>query len=204
MRPDGSIACAYHGFMDEATLIERCRRRDRTAQRMLYEQHVERVYALAWRMLANEHDARDLTQDVFVRAFEAIAQFEGRSSIATWLYRMTVNFANMRRRRRGLEMNHDDRLRAEDARTDSGPTADRVDIEQTLSRLTDEHRTILVLKYQQGLDYAQIAEVLDLPAGTIASRLNRARREFRRVFEGKSAVKEEETAARVHPTISKG
>ena len=92
--------------MTERELVELCRRGDRQAQRALYDQTAEAIYRLALRMTRNADDAFDVAQDTYVRAFTRIEQFDGRSSLATWLHRIAVNEALQLLRRRKNEQHH--------------------------------------------------------------------------------------------------
>ncbi len=152
---------------------------------MLYERFVGQVYGLALRLTGNEHDALDVTHDAFVRAFAAIGSFDGRSKVGTWLYRITVNEARQRWRRQQTRQRHLEKLAERQPASTTDDASDPFDAEAVrlaLDALSDDHRTILVLRYQQGLSYHEIAQVLGLPPGTIASRLNRARQALRAVL----------------------
>lgn len=185
--------------MDEASLVQACRRRDRTAQRALYERHIDRVYCLALRLTRNEQDAFDVAQEAFLRAFANICSFDQRSSLGTWLYRIVTNEALQLLRRRRIEQRHITEVghRCREAETDG---SHHLEVEDALDRLSDEHRAVLVLKYYQSLSYDEIAAVLELTAGTVASRLNRARSELRRVLAGISSGSVEESGVARHPT----
>ena len=186
--------------MDETALIERCRARDREAQRELYEEYSRRIYNLALRMTRNADDAFEIAQDTFVRVFERIDSFDRRSQFGTWLHRIATNEALQLLRRRKIRQKHL-RLFTETrpVHTDENPATDYQDLEEALARLTDEARAILLLRYQEGLDYAAIAEVFDCRPGTVASRLSRARAELRRNLDDSGATTEEK-ALREHPT----
>jgi RNA polymerase sigma-70 factor, ECF subfamily len=160
----------------EKTIIQGCREGDREAQRELYELTCDRIYSLLLRMTRSEQDAFDLAQDTYVRVFERIHQFTGASGLATWVYRIAVNEGLQflrRRRRRGSTL-----LERQELLVPTAGEADadgRLDVGMAVDRLPELERTLITLKYFEGLDYAQMAEVLDRPAGTIASGLNRAR-----------------------------
>lgn len=187
--------------MDEAELVRGCRDGDRAAQHALYERHVGRIYRLALRLSGNEQDAFDLTQDTFVRTFQRLESFDGRCRLGTWLYRVAVNEWLQRLRRRRVEQSHLRALAAEQAAAGESP-ADRhaFDVDAALAGISDEHRVILLLRYHENLTYDEIAEILDVPAGTVASRLNRARTELRSALDCQGGRGAEETAARKHPT----
>lgn len=165
--------------------MERCRNADREAQRQLYEQTSARIYRLLLRMTGSEDAAFDLSQDTFVRAFSRIEQFNGESSLATWLYRIAVNEAlQFLRRKAPLQLD----AQLENSFPNSDIAHDRVvaalDLDKALEQLDPLDRTILLLRYQDDLDYRVIAAVMGCPAGTVASRLNRARQRIRELLAG--------------------
>lgn len=185
--------------MEESLLIRACCDNDRNAQRELYELHVERIYRLVLRLLRSEQDAFDVTQDTFIRVFDKIGSFDQRSSLSTWLYRIATNEALQLLRRRAIEQKHLGVIR--DQLNETTPARnERLELEEAMGLLSDSHRAILVLRYQQGLSYEQLALVLGLNPGTVASRLNRARTELRRALEGNREAPLEETRPATHPT----
>ncbi|MFQ5424397.1 MAG: RNA polymerase sigma factor [Phycisphaerae bacterium] len=169
--------------MDLNELVERCREGDRDAQRALYDATVERIYRVLLRLTGSTDDAFDLTQDTYVRAFTRLGRFDGRSSFATWLYRVAVNeglqFLRRRRKRR-------EKLAAmskpEAGAAEADHAATRLDVGDALSQLAETDRAMLLLRYQEGLDYRAIAEVVGCAEGTVASRLNRARLRLRELL----------------------
>ena len=185
--------------MDEVDLIEGCSRGDRSAQHELYNRFGERIHRLTLRLTGNAQDAFDLTQDTFVRAFQRISSFDGRSGIGTWLYRIATNEALQLFRKWGTEQRHLKVLAEQRATATpkNQPTA-RQEVEDALARLSEPRRAILILKYQEGLSYDEIAEVLEIAPGTVASRMNRARAELRAILSGGPAPSEE-TAEQPHP-----
>ena len=165
----------------ESAILEGCRGGNQEAQRQLYERYVGRTYRCALRLTCDSQDAFDVTQETFVRAFTQIRSFAGRSSIGTWLYRITTNEALQLARRRKLEKDQiSNFVRANCAPEEN--LSSRCDMEDALSKISLQNRTILVLKYVEGLSYEEIAHVLEYPMGTVASRLNRAREELRDVL----------------------
>jgi len=186
----------------EDQLIAGCRRNEREAQRELYARTSERIYRLLLRLTHDPQTAADLLQETYIRAFEHIDSFQGASSLSTWVYRIAVNEAGQHFRRRGRY----ERMLREDAprpgEADEGGQAAagaRLDVREALTRLPEEERTLIVLKYFEGLDYARMAEVLDKPAGTVASGLNRARRMLQDLLEDQSAESREDAPGRRHP-----
>lgn len=178
--------------MDERSCVEAAQRGDRQAMRQLYDRHVVRIFPLMLRMTGRHHDALDLTQETFVRAFERLSAFDGRSSFGTWLYRIAVNEALQWFRKNRTRQHHIAAAREGVPTVEPGDgIRRRVEMEDALQQLTPDHRAVLLLKYQEGLDYANIAAVLGCEPGTVASRLNRARAELRSILEGGSPGGEE-------------
>lgn len=163
-----------HG--DDRDVISACVRGDRRAQETLYNQHGSHVYGLMFRLVGRDN-AEDLTQQVFLKLFRSIGKFNGWSSFSTWLYRLAMNealqFLRRERRRTLAPMGRDP---VDECR---GPSADLEDaevLEWALSSLDPDIRTVFVLREVQRLSYHEIALALDIAEGTVASRLNRARR----------------------------
>jgi RNA polymerase sigma-70 factor (ECF subfamily) len=177
---------------DDAALIERCRAGDLAAFEPLVTKYRQRVYRLAYNVLRDPEEARDVSQDAFIRAFQALASFRGDSAFYTWLFRIVMNVARDRARQhaaRGRAFGTE-RVEEEDRdRTlaDQGPAPDAhaVEVEErerigrALATLSEAHRAIIMLSDLEGLSYREIAEVLDIPMGTVMSRLHHARRRLR-------------------------
>ncbi len=184
--------------MDEAELIERSRVNDRAAQQELYLRTSDRVFGLLLRMTRNEADATDLAQETYLKAFTCLAQFDGRSTFATWLYRLAVNEALQFRKQ---THRFGDRSANSDLHTlETNPSQSRdvtIDLEDALVTVNEHDRAVLLLRYQEGLDYRAIADALECSMGTVASRLNRARDKVRQLLK-KSYAPAEETPPADH------
>jgi RNA polymerase sigma-70 factor (ECF subfamily) len=164
---------------DDRTLATRAASGDRAALEVLLDRHVDRVHAICRRILGNPEDALDASQEARIAVARAITPFDGRSAFTTWLYRVATNAAldELRRRNR--------RARPTAELADSEPTAagapgpeasgDRIDIDAALARIPEEFRVAVVLRDLCDLDYAQIAEILNVPPGTVRSRIARGR-----------------------------
>jgi RNA polymerase sigma-70 factor (ECF subfamily) len=177
---------------DEAALIERCRAGDLAAFEPLVEKYRQRVYRLAYNILRDPEEAWDVSQDAFIRAFQALASFRGDSAFYTWLFRIVINVARDRARQhaaRGRAFGTE-RVEEEDwdrALADQGTAPDthaaqveeRERIGRALSTLSEQHQAIIMLSDLEGLSYREIAEVLNIPMGTVMSRLHNARRRLR-------------------------
>jgi RNA polymerase sigma-70 factor (ECF subfamily) len=180
---------------DDRTLVERCRRGDLSAFEPLVERYRERVWRLAYHYLRDREEAWDVAQEAFVRAWQALPSFRGQSAFYTWLFRIAVNVATDRARQRAAQGRAlgTERVPAEDwerlmVAQEGGPedTAARAEqrrrIRQALAALPDHHRTIIMLSDVEGLSYREIAEVLEIPMGTVMSRLHHARKRLRQVL----------------------
>lgn len=160
-------------------IVQACQNGDRTAQSRLYEISHQNIYRLMVRMVGLQ-DATDVTQQVFFQAFRKIDQFSGQSQFGTWIYRVAVNEAlqHLRKSKRSkvqvLEQEPMDRS------ADSQKNVDDKDLlEQALGQLDPDLRSAFLLREVEGLSYGEIAEALEIPEGTVGSRLNRARRELK-------------------------
>ena len=141
---------------------------------------------MSYRMLSNREDAMDISQEVFITVFKSLGRFQERARFGTWLYRITVNRCRDELRRRGsVKHTRPASLDAGDGTLPAGPAAGPVEqaeagelealIELAIAELPDDVREVLVLRDTQDLNYEQIAAIVDVPVGTVRSRLNRAR-----------------------------
>ncbi|MCA9249032.1 MAG: sigma-70 family RNA polymerase sigma factor [Planctomycetales bacterium] len=159
----------------DAALLAGCRSGDRQAQQQIYELCSQRVYRLMVRMV-DRQDAADLTQQVFLQVYRKIGQFEGLAKFETWLYRLAVNEA-LQHLRRGHRWRHEPLVQEPVSEHCSGHQRHEQKelLEQAIARLEPELRSIFLLREVEGLSYHDIAEAVAIPAGTVGSRLNRAR-----------------------------
>lgn len=164
----------------QAGLIDACRRGEGGALHVLFDLYKDRVYTIAVRYSGDSGIAEDIVQDTFLKLPAALSKYRGDSGFDPWLYRLVVNacFDQRRRTRRFLPMMESllDFVRGtgqtplEEVLATEKSTA----IRDAIARLDPEHRIVVVLRYSLGLPYEEIAQVLDCPKGTVASRLNRA------------------------------
>lgn len=179
----------------DASLVERSQAGDYEAFDTLVTRHRGRVYAMIQNMIKNEADSWDLAQEVFVKVWKALPKFEARARFSTWLYRITHNVVYDWIRKRKLETvgELDDNLMSREriatgsATTPSGQARPdeamergelRESIEEALQRLSPEHREVILLREVQGLEYKEIAEVMECSPGTVMSRLFYARKKL--------------------------
>ncbi len=166
---------------EERAYLDRCATGDEKAIRWVMSRYRDRVVRLASHVLHNPKDAEDVAQEAFVKAFRLIGQFRGESGFYAWLYRIVINICldRMRRKSATSEMS----LEATFLPTISASTPDLdkcLAVEQILNTLSPPMRAALVLREVEGLDYHEISEVLQIPLGTVRSRLNTARDQFRK------------------------
>lgn len=171
--------------MDEQTLIKKAAQGDQAAFEQLVERYQKPVYHQALRLLNHPEDAADVTQEVFLKVWRALPTFRGESGFSTWLYKLTDNAA-IDLIRREKKRQGDSSLSEEDWLTepaDPAPTPHQA-MEQAelhravadgLAALGEEHRRILVMREINGMSYDEIGTALGLPAGTVRSRIARAR-----------------------------
>jgi RNA polymerase sigma-70 factor (ECF subfamily) len=163
---------------DEANLVERARRGDRRALEVLLDRHADRIHAVCRRIVAHPEDALDATQEAMIAVARGIGRFDGRSAFGTWCYRIATNAALdelRRKRRRPVPAGPDGH---EPATAASGPddvVAARLDVDAALAQVPEEFRVAVVLRDLCDLDYAEIAEILAVPPGTVRSRISRGR-----------------------------
>jgi len=149
--------------------------------------HHGRIHALCRRLTGDEHDALDATQEALFTIVRRLDRFDGRSAFGTWAYRVATNACldELRRRNRRPDPIDPTTLHSRATSTDpAAAVADRLTLDAAMAALPPEFRTVLVLREVVGLDYAEIAETLDLPLGTVRSRLARARARLGRLLVG--------------------
>lgn len=193
------------GEIDTAQMVRRCMDGDSSAWAEMVRTHHKRVYGLCYRFTGNAADAEDLTQDVFLKIYANLASFDAeRGSLPVWIATMTRNLLvdNFRRtRNQRATSSLDDgwdgadetgpRLRPLDRLTDSRPSphdaAVRKELEKmvqiALAQVSVELREAVILRDLQDMDYKEIAQVLDIPEGTVKSRISRGRAELARLLE---------------------
>jgi len=176
--------------LSDAELAEKAATGDQAAFESLMRLHEKHIYTLALRMSRNRDDALDLSQEIFLRAYRALPNFRGDSAFSTWLYRLAYNLC--------LDHSRKMKGRQEQPFTIPGQTEDwecpdlrynpetewekkelRTAISNAIDQLAPDQRVIITMRELQNLSYHEIAETLSLPAGTVKSRLARARETLR-------------------------
>jgi len=159
----------------------------------LVERYHGKIYGLTYNMTSNREDAEDLTQEVFVKAFEALPRFRGQSSFYTWIYRIavnkTINYRKKRNRKRALSLDQfDQEVKTDevyhDLTTKGSPLRNmslselQEKLNEALQHLSEKHRTVVVMHDMQGIPHEEIAKVVKASVGTVRSRLFYARRQM--------------------------
>ncbi len=175
--------------------MERARARDAGAYDELIRRYQRKIYQLVYNMTSNRHDAEDLTQDVFVKAYSALQHFKGDSAFYTWVYRIavnrTINFLKKRNRNPGLSLDDLDQAVERDPdyvelQSRESPVRDlalselQKKLNEALQTLSENHRTVVVMHDIQGIQHEEIARIVGCSEGTVRSRLFYARRELQK------------------------
>ncbi|WP_304509481.1 RNA polymerase sigma factor [Anaerotignum sp.] len=186
-------------------LISRAKQGDMAAFEELIQQHEKIVYNVALRMMNHSEDAKDISQEVFIKAYKNITGFDERSTFSTWIYRITVNTCidEMRKRKGKQKLFLDNEFENEEGKVKQEIPSQCDTPEETLIRkeekneiltalqeISEDYRTVFILRDIRGLSYDEIAEITGLALGTVKSRISRARnhlkKEIYRIWERNS------------------
>jgi len=186
---------------DDLTLVKRVRSGDQRAFKLLVERYQRKVYAVALGMLKDKEEAMDVSQEAFVKVYKYLDHFKGDSSFYTWLYRITANICIDVLRRKGTaggDMEAFDESIASDleearigalgSRLGTNPQKSALrrelaeKIQEALAAVPEKHRAILLLREIEGMSYEDLARTLDIPKGTVMSRLFHARAKVQKIL----------------------
>jgi RNA polymerase sigma-70 factor, ECF subfamily len=186
---------------DDLTLVKRVRDGDQRAFKLLVERYQRKVYAVALGMLKDKDEAMDVSQEAFVKVYKYLDHFKGDSSFYTWLYRITVNICIDVMRRKGSsggQMEEFDesiatdlgeaRIGALGSRLGTNPQKSALrrelaeKIQEALAAVPEKHRAILLLREVEGMSYEDLSRTLDIPKGTVMSRLFHARAKVQKIL----------------------
>jgi RNA polymerase sigma-70 factor (ECF subfamily) len=187
--------------LDSEALIRRCQQGDRLAIEVLIRRYQNYVYRLCYLVMRSEQDAEDMTQETFIRAFRALPRFEIRdgTSFEAWLYRIAINACRSRMRRKWYQVlpwpePAPQVVAAPEEQPDRvlilGERRDR--LLEAIDSLGEKHRLVVILRYYAGLSNEEIARTLNIPSGTVRSRLHIARQRLRELL-----TQQDEEEARV-------
>jgi len=174
-------------------LVAKVQKGDARAFDLLVLKYQHRIFGLIGRYVHDADEVQDVAQEAFIKAYRALPDFRGESAFYTWLYRIAFNVAASHRRRKKptlsveytREVSGEEPLDSGQGPTDRLEQADRCrQVHEALAQLSEEHRVVVVLREIEGCCYETIAEVLELPIGTVRSRLHRARLQLKELLKG--------------------
>jgi len=193
---ESKVAARSYSQHSDGELIDASKRGDVAAFELLFARYQKRVFNLIYRMVGNEHDAADLTQEVFLRVYKSLERLRSDEALLGWLRTIAVNitrdhFRKSARTIRGESLDKTVKLEdgevereVEDWSANPERLFGRKDIQEAVQRaidtLSEDHRTVVALHHIEGVDVRDIAKMLKVPSGTVKSRLARAREELRR------------------------
>ncbi len=186
---------------DDLTLVKRVRSGDQRAFKLLVERYQRKVYAVALGMLKDKEEAMDVSQEAFVKVYKYLDHFKGDASFYTWLYRITVNICiDIIRKRAGAggeSVEFDETLPMDVSEANIGALGSRLGtnpqksalrrelaekIQEALAAVPEKHRAILLLREMEGMSYEDLSRTLDIPKGTVMSRLFHARAKVQKIL----------------------
>lgn len=175
--------------MEDAELVRLCQGGDMTAFEQLFHRHQDRVYSVASRMMNNPEDALDMTQEIFLRAYQKINKFNFSAAFSTWLYRLATNLCidELRRHKRTANTTTlEEAISQSDGNT---PEEDAISKDrerrlwQAINSLKEKERAIIILRDIEDLSYKEIAEVFGCSLGRVKSRIHEARQNLKNILE---------------------
>lgn len=189
---------------DDITLVQRVRQGDQRAFKLLVERYQRKVYGVALGMVKDKEEARDVAQEAFVKVYKYLEHFKGDASFYTWLYRITVNICIDVLRRKGSargdeHVEFDEAVRMDISEANIGALGTRLGtnpqkaalrkeladkITAAIGQIPEAHRQILLLREVEGMSYEDLARTLDIPKGTVMSRLFHARLKMQKILSG--------------------
>ncbi len=186
---------------DDLTLVKRVRNGDQRAFKLLVERYQRKVYAVALGMLKDKEEAMDVSQEAFVKVYKYLDHFKGDASFYTWLYRITVNICiDIIRKRSGMggeAVEFDETVPMDVSEANIGALGSRLGtnpqksalrrelaekIQEALAAVPEKHRAILLLREVEGMSYEDLSRTLDIPKGTVMSRLFHARAKVQKIL----------------------
>jgi RNA polymerase sigma-70 factor, ECF subfamily len=186
---------------DDLTLVKRVRGGDQRAFKLLVERYQRKVYAVALGMLKDKEEAMDVSQEAFVKVYKYLDHFKGDASFYTWLYRITVNICiDIIRKRAGSggeAVEFDETMPMDVSEANIGALGSRLGtnpqksalrrelaekIQEALAAVPEKHRAILLLREMEGMSYEDLSRTLDIPKGTVMSRLFHARAKVQKIL----------------------
>ena len=169
--------------ISDADYVRRLQRGETDAFEMLVRRHEKTIFNLVYRMLGDYDEAAEVSQEVFLSAYRAIGRFRGDANFSTWLYRIALNHTSTRRKSLGRRQQRnvaiDDTEPVRDLQPGPAETMEKKEIrervQRALNNLEPDDATVIVLRDLQDIPYEEVARLLEVPVGTVKSRLHRAR-----------------------------
>jgi RNA polymerase sigma-70 factor (ECF subfamily) len=181
--------------MEDAGLVRLCQDGDTTAFEQLFQIYRDRVYGIAYKMVNNQEDALDLTQEIFLKTYQKIGKFDFKSAFSTWLYRLATNVCidELRKHKSGREYPTDDSFQQilinEDTPEDEAISNEQEGlIWEAINSLREKERTVIILRDMEGLSYDEIAVILKCSLGRVKSRIHEARNKLKSVLQAKAEL----------------
>lgn len=177
---------------NDAECVKRVQQGDAESFEVLVRRHQKATFNLVYRLLGDYDEAAEVSQEVFLSAFKSIQQFRGDANFSTWLYRIAFNHASTRRkslqlaRQRHMPLDGMDFIGNGDGAADPEKNAERREVQRQVQRalnsLQKDDASIILLRDLQDVPYEDVARILDIPVGTVKSRLHRARRALKELL----------------------
>jgi len=178
--------------------LEKARQNDINAWEKLVKEYESMVYHIAYRMMQNEQEAKDISQEIFIKVYRNLPKFDGKSAFSTWLYRIAVNTCidTLRKNKTKQTVSWEQYTEQNKNETATYQTPENIylqrekqnDIMETLQNLSPEHKAIILMRDMQDMTYGEIAECLSVSLGTVKSRIARAREQFKKEFLAKKEL----------------
>jgi RNA polymerase sigma-70 factor (ECF subfamily) len=177
--PDGQLPIVNHSDLSDKELLQRVKESDTRAFSALVDRYKVKLFNLLYRMLQNREEAEDILQETFLRVFREKESYDPSYAFSTWIYTIALNLCRnqLKRRKRfrffGIDLIKDDRRYAVETRVHADGLSSTLD--KAIASLPVKYRTVFVLREVNQLSYEEMAESLNVPLGTVKSRVNRAR-----------------------------
>ncbi len=183
---------------EDIELVEECKLGSRKAFNQLMLKYQNKVFSIAMRMLKNTDEAQDAAQDVFLAVYRSIKKFRGDSKLKTWIYRIVINTCinrlKSKKRKQQAPLDNQNEMLIEKSQEEGKTPQATIDnplkalerknlreiIEKEIAKLPEENRVIIIMRDVEGLSYEQIEKILEIPDGTVKSRLHRGRQELKK------------------------
>ena len=172
---------------------KRARQNDKNAWESLVRENERMVYHIAYRMMQNEEDAKDISQEIFIKVYRSLSKFDESAVFSTWLYRIAVNTCiDALRKRKGnqtISLQEQTQKKQQDTPEQNYlQKEEQIQIMQTIESLSPEHKAMILMRDMEDMTYGEIAECLSLSLGTVKSRIARAREQFKKEFLAKKEL----------------